>query len=400
MSQKKIKIVWICHFTNEEVQKLIPVWKNRDEMAPWVPNLLKGFENRKDVEIHVISPHEYLKRTTNFQLRNIQYYFVPYGIPFFHRHWPDYLKADAFSNYHFFRIKIKKIINRINPQLINLIGSENPYYSTTILDFKNDYPVLIFIQGLISQFKDEPNQTYQLKNRIKIEEKILKIFKYYCGDPDSSTYISTYNPDNFFFRLYFPVDEVSASNTVNRGKKYDCIYFGRMEKVKGSEDFVKIIAEVKKKKSDIKACVIGAGDMNPLKSLAKELNCLVNIEFVGFLKSQKELFEYVKASRVFLAPPYKERISSTIREAMLLKVPVVAYATGGIPYINESEENIFLVETGDYQEMARKTILLLEDEELSLHLANKAYNYCSNEFSCEKNSERLLSAYRSILDEH
>ena len=397
MEHAKIKVIWICHFTNAEIQKLIPVRKHRDEMAPWIPNLLKGFEKRDDIEIHVISPHEYLKKTTKIILRNIHYHFVPYGIPFFHRHWPKQFKIDVYFDYYFFRQKIQRIVAQIKPQLINLIGTENPYYSSSILDFKTKYPVLIFIQGLISQFKDEPNQTPALNKRIKLEEKILKIFKYYCGDQDSSHYISTYNTDHIYFKLFFPVDEDSALNTKNDGKKFDCIYFGRMEKVKGVEDFVKVVAEIKKKKSEVKACIIGAGDSNPVKALAKQLNCYDNIDFPGFLKSQKELFEYVKASKVFLAPPYKERISSTIREAMLLKVPVVAYATGGIPYINEFSENIFLVETGDYMEMARKTFLLIEDDNLSNQLAERAYNYCKYEFSCKINSERLISAYRSIL---
>ena len=397
MTHKKIKVVWICHFTNEEIQNLLPIWKHRDEMASWIPNLLKGFENREDIEIHVISPHEYLKKISTVFLRNVYYHFVPYGIPFFHRHWPDYFKIDVYSDYYFFRKKIKRIVGQIKPELVNLIGAENPYYSTSILDFKSKYPVLIFIQGLISQFKEEPNQTSKLKHRIKLEEKILKIFKFYCGEQDSSTYISTYNPNHVFFRLYFPVDEVLVSKTEDKGKKYDCIYFGRMEKVKGCEDFVKVISEIKKTKSNVNACIIGSGNLDPLKTLANELHCFENIDFVGFVKSQKELFEYVKASRVFLAPPYKERLSSTIREAMLLKIPIVAYATGGIPYVNEFGENIYLVDTGDYKKMARKTLLLLENEQISDQLANKAYNYGTNEFSCKINTERLISAYHSIL---
>ncbi len=398
MNQQKIKVVWICHFTNEEIQKLLPIWKHRDEMASWIPNLLKGFEDREDVEIHVISPHEYLKETTNIFLRNINYYFVPYGIPFLHRHWPDYFNFDVYSDYYFFRRKVRKIVEQIKPNIINLIGAENPYYSTSILDFKNNYPVLVFIQGLISQFKDEPNKTSKLNHRIRIEEEILKIFKFYCGEQDSSTYISTYNPDHVFFKLYFPVDEFLVLNTEVSSKKYDCIYFGRMEKVKGCEDFIRVISEIKRNKSDVKACMIGSGNLDPLKMLATELNCFENIEFVGFVKSQKELFEYVKASRVFLAPPHKERLSSTIREAMLLKVPIVAYATGGIPYVNEFDENIYLVDTGNYKEMAAKALLLLEDNQLSDKLSDKAYKYCNNEYSCKINTERLVSAYRTMLN--
>ena len=187
MSKNKIKVVWICHFTNDEIQSLLPIWKHQDEFAPWIPNLLKGFENREDVEMHVISPHDYLKRTTKLSLRNIHFYFVPFGIPISHRHWPNFFRFDVFSNFYFFRKKIKKIVNNIKPDLINLIGAENSYYSSSILDFKPNYPILIFIQGFISEFKDEPKKSMELRNRIQVEEKIFKSFKYFCGEQDSST---------------------------------------------------------------------------------------------------------------------------------------------------------------------------------------------------------------------
>jgi glycosyltransferase involved in cell wall biosynthesis len=398
LKKKKIKVVWICHFTNEEVQSLLQVRKNENEFAPWIPNFLKGFENIQEVEIHVIAPHNYLRRETKLILRNIHYYFIPFGIPFLHRHWPHFIRFDVYTNFYLFRRRVKLIVKEIKPDLIHLIGAENSYYSTTALDLKVDYPILIFIQGFISEFNDEPNQSFELKNRIKIEEKILKSFKYFCGEQDSSTYLLKYNPDHVFFRIYFPVNEILTSNMQSTQKKYDCIYFGRLEKSKGSNDFIRVISEIKKVKPDVKAFITGSGNLSPLQTLADKLNCYDNIEFVTFVKSQKELFEYVKASRVLLVPTLKERLPATIRESMMLKIPIVAYSTGGIPYINEFSENIYLVDTGDYKQMAIKTLQLLQDEQMRDQLADKAYSYCINEYSCKINTERLLSAYHNILN--
>jgi len=399
MHQDKITVVWICHFTNEEIQSLLNVRKRENEFAPWIPSLLKGFENNNDVEIHVIAPHNNLRRKSKLYLRNIYYHFIPFGIPLLHRHWPSFLRVDVYTSFYLFRKKVKYIIKGIKPDLINLIGAENSYYGAAVLDLKADYPVLVFIQGFISEFKDEPRKSPELKNRIKIEEKILKSFKYFCGEQDSSTYISAYNPEHKFFRLYFPVNENIVSNLNDTPKKYDCIYFGRLEKPKGAEDFIRVVAEIKRIKSNVKAFITGMGNLNPLQKLADELSCSENIEFHPFIKSQEELFEYVKASRVLLVPTHKERLPATIRESMMLKIPIVAYATGGIPYINEFSENIYLVETGDYKKMAAKVIKLLEDEQLRDKLAEKAYNYCIKEYSCKINSDRLLSAYYQILNQ-
>ena len=395
----KLKIVWICHFTNEEVQSLLPLWRKQDEFASWIPNMLKGYENREDIEIHVIAPHACLKKSTNFIIRNIHYNFIPYSMPFCQCKWSPIILLDTYSNYYFFRKRIIKKINQIQPDLINLIGAENPYYSWSVLDLKKDYPILVLIQGFISQMKGQINLTTAAKKRIDVEESILKKFKYYAGEQDSSTYISSYNVNHIFFKLYFPINEVLALSTKDDGKRYDCVFFGRLSKEKGVEDFIRIVAEIKVKKPDVKACIVGGGDNHPYISLAKELDCLLNIEFTGFIKTQKELFECVKASRIFLVTPYFERLSSTIREAMFLKVPIVAYATGGIPYINEFDENIYLVKTGDYHEMARRTLFLLENEKQRINLTEKAYHYAVQEFSLKANTERLILANQTILEE-
>ncbi len=113
MSQEKLKVVWICHFTNAEIQTLLPLWKQKNEFASWIPNMLAGFENNKDIELHIISPHEYLKRTTKLSLRSINYCFIPFGIPFWHRHWPVFFRFDVFSKYYFFRKKVKCLDMRI-----------------------------------------------------------------------------------------------------------------------------------------------------------------------------------------------------------------------------------------------------------------------------------------------
>jgi glycosyltransferase involved in cell wall biosynthesis len=199
--------------------------------------------------------------------------------------------------------------------------------------------------------------------------------------------------------LDFPVNEELIKRIIDKGKIYDCIYFGVLSKLKGTFDFIRVIAEIKGKKSDVMACIVGGGDISPFRQLAQEMKCENNIHFIGFVKSQRELFDYVKASKILLAPPYFDRLSATIREAMFLKIPIVAYATGGIPYVNEFEENIFLVKTGDYKRMAQRAIHLLEDELLRKNLAEKAYQYYLKEFSIDVTTDRFITAYKTIIND-
>ena len=393
----KLKILWICHFSNPEVQSKLPIWKRGKMFASWIPNIIKGFEGNNEIELYIISPHNYLKKQTKYIHNNVHYHFLPYGIPILNRSWPGFFPFDAFTNYFCFREKVKKLVAEIKPDLINLFGAENSYYSSSILDFKDNYPVLITIQGLISQMKDSVVMTKVTKKRIEIEEKILQAFEYFSGDQDSSKYIYSYNPNHKYFTFFYIVNEDLIFETTEQEEKYDCIFYGNITKNKGIEDFIKIIAKLKIKRPTIMAGVVGIGNILEFQKLAMNFGCELNIKFFGFLKTQKELFKIVKSSKVLLVPTYFDRHPSTIREAMFLKVPVVAYATGGIPYINEFDENIYIVERGDTQSMYEKVLYLLQNEDKRIALAEKAYRYAQNEFSLVANIERLITAYKQII---
>ena len=169
MTPTKIKIVCICHFSNNEIQEILPLWKRVNEFAPYIPNMLKGFEDREDVDINVICPHGWLRRRTKIINREISYFFIPCGITFIHCSWQRFFNFDIYSNFYFFRRKVKKVINKIQPDIINLIGAENAYYSSVILDYKNSYPVLITIQWFISQMRNSVTLFPEVKKNIEIE---------------------------------------------------------------------------------------------------------------------------------------------------------------------------------------------------------------------------------------
>jgi len=392
------KIVIICHFTNEEIQSKLQLWKKSNEFAPWIPNFLKGLMKYDDLEIHVVSPHNYLKKDTNFTDNKITYHFLTSGVPIINLAWPSFFPINAYFNYFFFRKKVNRLVESLNPDLINLIGAENAYYSSSILEFKSKFPVLITIQGFIGQMKDSIKLTFYQKKRIQVEEEIYKNFKYFAGEMDGESYIKKLNPNSVYKKLYFPVNEEICLRKIKSNFNYDIIYYGRLVKLKGSEDFVKVVSLLKERNKYIKACIIGPGDIDALKVLASELGCFENIDFVGFVKNQDELFDFVQSSKVFLAPPYFERLSATIREAMYLKVPIVAYATGGIPIVNEKEEIIKLVKTGDYKGMADITFELLANEELRTNMANIAYEFAINEFSLMNNTNRLFDIYNTVIN--
>lgn len=398
---QKIRVLWICHFSNNEIQDKLPLWRGFNEFASWIYNAIAGFEKRDDVELHIVAPHIYLKRDTHFILRGINYHFLSYGFPVLNRPWPSFLALDAKFGYPYLTRKIARTVIKINPDVVNLQGAENAYYSSSILRLKYKFPCVITIQGFACHMKDKTSQIN--KRRILVEKKILRSFKYFYLDYNAAQLVREYSPNMIGKTLWWPANENAIDVTTEvayHNKQYDVLYCGRMEQTKGVEDFIKVVGLLKGKMPNIKACIIG--ECLPeyhkyLVKLAKSLSCFDNIHFIGFVQTQKEMFDYFKRSKVLLVPTLVDRYPSTIREAIRLKIPVVAYRTGNIPWTNDRTENIVLIDHGNDTQMAIEVEALLNDKERQNRLVDAAWQFYEEEFSCHKNVDRFISGYDAAI---
>lgn len=398
---KKIKIAWICHFSSDDIQNKLPLWKKSMVYAAWITNTLEGFKNSKEFEIHVISPHQYLKRDYSFEDNGIFYHFFSIGMPLINRSWPRFFKFDLFTNFYSNRLKISRLINKIQPQLINLQGAENSYYSSSVLDLYKKFPVLVTIQGFVSLELSGENDAYK-QNRIDVEAKIINQCSYFGGDKDSQSLIQSMRKSDFdFFNYYYPngtnIEELAKKES---NKAYDLLFWGRIIKDKGAEDFLEIIVNLKVDYPNITACYIGPvapSYMEFLKERAVELGCEKNVTFLGFIPSTEELYKEVLKSRILILPTYNDRFPTVLREAVCLNIAVCAYATGSIPQFNVGGERILLTEVGDVLALTAKTRKLLSDEEYYQNITNVAYEHGLKEFSIENNCNRMASAYKDIL---
>jgi glycosyltransferase involved in cell wall biosynthesis len=344
-----------------------------------------------------------LRKTTTLKDGPIRYYFFPIGIPFFHRHWPRGFEVDAFINYRRYQTIVENIVQRIKPDVINLQGAENAYYSSSILRLHDQYPTIVSIQGYIGLEKNAG--TYlALRKRTSCEARILTECRYFGGERDSQNYIRRFNRNFSFYTYYYPVNEALIEEINEKDPlpafRYDGLFAGRVTKEKGVEDLIRLTGHLKKRNPGIRVAIAGpcaAGYKKTVLDLIRAFDCVANIDFLGFQNTQRELFEIVKASRMLFVPTYNDRLPSSIREALFLKTPVIAYRTGGIPMINEIDRHIIIVEQGDHEDMARQAQTLLDESSLRNALAEKGARFAKIEYGLSQNVQRMIEAYRDVI---
>jgi len=196
-----------------------------------------------------------------------------------------------------------------------------------------------------------------------------------------------------------------GSNRNHKGRKDKIIlYAGRLIDVKGIEYLVKAFPAVLEKQANAKLLVVGSGPCKgDLVSLSERLHLHDKVVFQDAV-SQEELVRHYSVADVFVLPSVTtdegetEGLGVVLLEAMACGVPVIGSAVGGITDIIKDQETGLLVRQKDPGDLAEKINRVLADEELSLRLGKRGYDFARERFSWSFIAGECLQIFRSVLE--
>ncbi len=415
---KKLKVVWICHFSNAFVRSRLELKKhplNRVlrgdfhdfeyiDYAIWNTNAIREFERFEDIDLHVISMHDGMKKTLQkFESNGVHYYF--------YRTQDDdmslKLRRKLFKQYGDYR-KNRKIVadlvDQIQPDIVHLIGAENPNYSLSVLDLPKKYPVLTILLTFMSSpnfLSNYPISKELYAYRSNIERQVLKRSDYVCT---ILQYAKDYIHQNIDPQKKVLPLRLAGGLSVDRSshdKEFDLVYFSRYIN-KAVDLVIEAMGLVCKTHPGVRLNVIGEYDAPLKEQLDKriaELGMTDNIVFSGSFPEYEDVLKQVVKSRIALLPLKVDFIASTLRESMSLGLPVVTTITRGTPSINKDRETVLLSETGDHEALAANIMKVLDSEELFTRLRENGFKYIEENVSNTKNMEEWRQAYYDILNE-
>ena len=176
---------------------------------------------------------------------------------------------------------------------------------------------------------------------------------------------------------------------VRSNKELNILYVGRLHREKIVEDLIEMLAYIKKTGLRVHLRIIGDGpERENLETLASETGVREWIDFLGF-KPNKELINYYKSADVFVSP----LTGTSLREAALCKLPVVAYNIDWQKDLLKDEENALMVEYRDPKELARQVIRILTDKSLKKRIADNFYKLALEYWGQEKVFKALQQAF-------
>lgn len=412
----KIKVVWICHLSNPEIRNnlkfrkwsIVEVSKRivgkgkYYDFASWNTKGIHEFEKFEDVELHIIAPHYGINGLQEFELNNIHYHFF---------HTEDDNMLSLFQKVILHKVKksyslntkrILSLIEKIKPDLVHLIGIENPYYAESALSMTKKIPLIVTLQTLMIDpdfQKNYPISEELYDYRAGLEETIIKRANYVASKVEHFRSIirEQEGQEVKFLDISLAVGE--SVNLSLTKKLYDFVYFAA-DISKAIDYALEAFAIVKKKYKDITLHVIGGYDetlMHEIKQQMKRLGLEEGVDFTGKLSTYDDVISEVRKCRFALLPLKIDLISGTIREAMANGLPVVTTITPSTPKLNMYRECVLLSQKGDFETMASNMCRLLEEPKFAEKLRLNSSIYLQERYDNKATMDAWRKTYHEIL---
>lgn len=418
--ESKLKVVWVCHFSDaktrahirfsrfyfKRILKIIlgkPAEKWID-FAVWNSNAIKQFESFKDIELTIIFPHQGIKgKSQRFVIDGINYVCFRSEDDHF---WPYFKKRFLNKpNLHFFKNRefVRNTIEELKPDIVHVIGAENPYYSITVLEIPKNIPSIVSLQTLLSDpdfFSNYPISKSDYDFRSSIEKDVIRHCNYIGSKIEKfrATIIRDIKADAVFLDTRLAVG-VEIDERVTE-KIYDFVYFaGNINKA--ADHAIEAFAIAHKVNPSLTLNISGYYSESYKAQLDKRISKLgvqESIFFTGEKASHDEVISQIKKSKYALLPLKIDVLSSTIREAMACGLPVITTRTPDTPLLNKECECVLLSEVGDYKGMADNMIRLVDNKEYGDLLRKNGYAVVKKLYDNKTFMEELKATYFSIIN--
>lgn len=171
----------------------------------------------------------------------------------------------------------------------------------------------------------------------------------------------------------------------------DVLFLGRLEKAKNPILFCEIIKEYSRRYSNVKAVMIGKGELKKdIEGYISKYNLQKNISLLGF---QENPYKYIKNCRILLMPSRYEGFGLAAAESLALGKPVLCSGVGGLKdIVDESCGSVCSRKEQYVMEMDK----LLNDKNYYDLKSSDAYKKAEQLGNQDAYIEQIISVYNNI----
>ncbi|QHE63335.1 glycosyltransferase [Rossellomorea vietnamensis] len=315
------------------------------------------------------------------------------------------LKHSAPLGYYSNFMEVRKILKRINPDIINTHYASGYGTLSRLVRFS---PTLLSVWG--SDVYDFPNESVWKRKILQknlaastqiastsnvMKDQTLKYIK-----PEKSIAVTPFGVDINKFAPGNNKDETFITIGLVKkleekyGVKYLIMAVSKLIEMLERNDLLEI-------SNRIRLLIVGEGSQyKELVALTKSLNLYSISTFTGAV-SHEEVPVYLNKLDIYCAPSTldSESFGVAIIEASSCELPVIVTDVGGLPEVVEVNETGFVVENKNVEQIAEKLYELVLNKEKRNSLGKRGRRRVESLYNWDKNVELMESVYYSLIEE-
>lgn len=256
-----------------------------------------------------------------------------------------------------FLLRVKKLIKRINPDIINTHTSFTLRYLLLLPSVRHKH-IVHTITNNPEQYNKKLFPLYKKRMHQKSWNKLIFVgITNKIADTLSRVYEYPREKIRVIYNGIRPL-----INKKPPPVKYDFLNCASLTEIKNQALLISAINELNDK--DVKVCIVGGGPKEAeYNNLIKDFKLEQNVFMAGKVPDPSP---YYFESKFFILTSITEGNPITILEALSTGMPVIAPRVGGIPDLIEDGKNGFLFDTNissaELSELLKKVLLLKESE--------------------------------------
>jgi glycosyltransferase involved in cell wall biosynthesis len=164
------------------------------------------------------------------------------------------------------------------------------------------------------------------------------------------------------------------------------------------DSLIQVFGEISRKKQDAHLMLVGDGPMRDiLEKMVNDEDIKDKVTFTGSV-SHADVSKYIANMDICLIPQSNEyRSPVKLFEYMAMAKPVIAPRLEPIEKIVTHEKNGILFNQSDDNSLKNAIIYLMENDEKRQRIASLAYETVMNNYTWQKNAEKILGIYSMII---
>ena len=182
--------------------------------------------------------------------------------------------------------------------------------------------------------------------------------------------------------------------TIKKREIRNLIFIGRLIYGKGVQDLIESFSQLKDKNT--KLTIIGDGPYKKqLEHLTKEKKLQNRIVFLGE-KTHEEVLKILSEHDLFINPSYTEGLPTTVLEAGMVGLPVIATNVGGTSEVIKNKESGLLIKSEDRLNLKKAIEFIIKNHKEREKYSKNLQNNIKKSYEWKKIIERWENLLKKI----